>query len=120
MDKLDAFGSHQIHAPADYLFLQFHIGNAVLKQTADSISAFKHGHPMTGFIELVGASQTGRTRPHNGHPLSRANNRRRGNNPAFFKPLFDNGLFNGFDGNGRFVDAQRAGTPHTEQDTPAR
>src|SRR3990172_2335524 len=82
------------------------IRDAVHKESADTISAFKDSYPVTRFIELRCAGKPSRPRTHNSYLLSRSFCGRLWNYPSLFKALVNNGAFNVFNRNRRLVNSE--------------
>ena len=63
---------------------------------------------MSGFVELVSCSQTRRTRPDDGHLLSRPDLGRVGFDPTILESSVHDGTLDVLDGDRRLVDAENA------------
>ena len=107
--KDDFFFFHQAQAAVyDFLF-QFEVRNAIAQQSARLGVPFKHGDGMAGGVELLGTGQAGRAGADDGHGLSGSVLRQSGAHPPAVESVFDDGFFDLFDGDRRFVDGEYAG-----------
>lgn len=61
--------------------------DTIHQQAAHSVVAIENGDPVSSFVELIGGSQSGGTRPDNHNLLSRTDFRRIWNDPAHLKAL---------------------------------
>mmetsp|Transcript_734 Transcript_734/g.2591 ORF Transcript_734/g.2591 Transcript_734/m.2591 type:complete len:317 (-) Transcript_734:59-1009(-) len=71
--KVDALLGHQIDAPLHRVLLELHVGDAIGEEAADLWRALKDGDGVAEpLVELVGRSEPGRARAHDGDLLARA------------------------------------------------
>ena len=107
--KRHAFGTHLVNAPIDEAFFHLEVGNAIAQQTTDAIVLLEHHHRMTGTRQLLCGGQTGGAGADHRHALAGRYCGRRGLHPAFLPGFVDDGVFNRFDADRRFINAQSAG-----------
>ena len=70
-------------APIEDALLHLEFGDAVAQQAADAIRLLEHRDEMTRTIELIGGSETGRSRSDDGYLLPRARRRQLRRHPSF-------------------------------------
>ncbi len=108
-DELDAGRAQQVDAAVDDALVELHVRNAVHQQAADAIGALVDGDLVTGFVELVGGREAGRTRADDGNALAAA---RRGHvrlDPTFGEAAVDDRVLDVLDRDGGIRDAEHAG-----------
>ena len=84
-DEFHTFFAEQIQTSLDDTFVQLHIRNAVHQQTANPVGPLVDGDLVTGFVQLSGSGQTGRSRTDDGYFFSGANGGRSRLDPTFEK-----------------------------------
>ncbi len=116
----NALGLHLRHTTLDDVLFELEIGNAVAKQPARHRVLFIHMDVVTGSRELLGRSEAGWTRAHNGDALTRLPLRRLGDDPALIEGPVGDGALDAFDRDRHILDVQRAGRLARSGANPAR
>ena len=104
----DSLGHHLFEAPVENALFQFEVRDAVAQQAADAVILFKQGDFVARAIQLLRGGEARRARTDDGNSLPGARLGRFRLDPAFFPCAVDDGFFDQFDRDGRFVDPQDA------------
>jgi hypothetical protein len=107
--KLDPLLCHEVNATLYYFLVEVWIGNPVHKQSPNAVVTLKYGHPVTCFVELCRACESGWSRTHNSNPLSRTFSGRLRNYPTFLKTPINYRALNALDCNRRLIDTENTG-----------
>ena len=107
--KDDAFGFHLLDAAVDVAFLHLKVRNAIAQQTARLSVLLIDVNLMAGAPELLGASETCRTRPDDGDSLASFAVGGLRLHPSFLEGAVDDRAFDGLDGYRRVLDVEGAG-----------
>ncbi|GJD02058.1 hypothetical protein ColKHC_10883 [Colletotrichum higginsianum] len=108
--EVDALGGHEVGTALDDALVELHVGDAVHEQTTGAVGALVDGDGMSGAVELVSGSQTGRAGANDGDLLASADLGRGGDHPSLLEAAVDDGTLDGLDADGVLVDAENTGT----------
>ena len=103
-----ALPKHLVQPPVKDGFLHLEIRNAIPQQASDAIGLFEEGHRMSRTVQLLRGGEPRWPRADHGHAFAGAAQGWFRPNPSFLEGVLDDGLFDGLDGDGRFIDAQHA------------
>src|SRR4029077_13997695 len=106
--KLHALRGHLFHAPVDEPFLHLEIGNAVSKQSSDSIVLLEQNHHMSGTRELLCTGKSRRTGTNHRDTFAGLVLRWLWCHQTEFPTLVDDGVLDRLDPDGVVVDVKRA------------
>ena len=106
--KDDPLGLHLLNPAVDDVLFHLEVRNAVAEQAADPVALLEDCHGVPGPGQLLGTSESRRTRAHHGDPLARAARRHLRGDPAFFPTPVDDLAFDRLDGDRRILDVQGA------------
>src|ERR1700682_2368978 len=107
-NELDALGGHLLEPAIDDVLLHFELGNAVTQQSADAVGLLVDRDRMSGAAQLLGRSQSRRTRTDDRYFFSTANLRGFRTDPTLEKAALHNIFLVLLDRDWRLVDAQYA------------
>jgi hypothetical protein len=101
---------HEICTTLDNTLVELHVGNTVHEKTTQTVSSLVDGNKVTGTVELISSSQTGRTGSNDRDSLASADLGRLRNHPAHLETSVDDGALDRLDTNGFFVNSQNTST----------
>src|SRR5580704_12923982 len=107
--KDDAFGLHLLDTAVDVALLHLEVWNAIAQQTARLGVLLIEVNLVADTRELLGASETRRTRPDDGDRLAGLAIGGLWPYPSFLEGAVDDRAFDGLDGHRRVLDVERAG-----------
>jgi hypothetical protein len=106
----DTLRGHEVDTALNDLLVEFHVGNTVHEETANTISTLVDSDAVASLVELISASKTSGTRSDNGNGLARAILGRRRDHPAHLETTINDGALDRLDTDGILVDAENAST----------
>ena len=107
-DELHALFAQQVQATLDHGLVEFHIGDAVHQESADTVIALINRRQVPRFVQLRRCGQARGPRPDDRHRLTGARPRRLGSHPSLGEAAVDDGVFDVLDGHRGIGDPQHA------------